>query len=81
MTNAVRGGFDEGAARSILEPLLRSGRVKGNKDTFLAAADFLNLLVEETLQRCKIEAERDSAAVITIDHFRRVLPQLLLDFC
>lgn len=71
-------GFDERSAQDLLGPLMK---LKGNKEVFGLCADLLNVLVAEALQRARIEAQREDVSVITVEHFKRVLPQLLLDFC
>jgi histone H3/H4 len=73
---SLKKGFKEDDIKILLE-------VCSKKPTSKAAAltaDVLNMLVEECLKRANEEARKENSDTVELEHLRRILPKLMIDF-
>ncbi|KAI0228129.1 Centromere protein X [Lamellibrachia satsuma] len=71
--------FKQETVVKLMQLHFKDDKVKINADTAKLAAEVLRVFVAEGAARASKVAEDESSAVVTIEHFEKVLPQLLLD--
>ncbi len=72
--------FKQETVQKLLANAFKEEKTKLPADMAKLVAEVMKVFVQEACCRAKANAEAESSDVITIEHFEKILPQLLLDF-
>ncbi|XP_051570505.1 centromere protein X [Myxocyprinus asiaticus] len=72
--------FKKETISKLLTLFFREDKTKASSDAVLLMAEMLKVFVEEAARRTVKQADSEDCDTVDIEHFEKVLPQLLLDF-
>ncbi|KAL4658174.1 centromere protein X isoform X2 [Arapaima gigas] len=72
--------FKKETVGKLLSLNFKDEKTKVTGDAVVLMAEMLKIFVEEAARRCQKQAEVENCDVVDIEHFEKILPQLLLDF-
>ncbi|KAL0993474.1 hypothetical protein UPYG_G00108490 [Umbra pygmaea] len=72
--------FKKETVSKLLTLFFREERTRVSADAALLMTEMLYVFVEEAAQRTMKQAESEDCDKMDIEHFEKILPQLLLDF-
>ncbi|XP_075998793.1 centromere protein X [Genypterus blacodes] len=73
-------GFKKETVSKLLSSFFKEDKTKIGGDAALLMAEMLKVFVEEAAVRSLKQAESEDCDQVDIEHFEKILPQLLLDF-
>ncbi|XP_062265049.1 centromere protein X [Platichthys flesus] len=73
-------GFRKETVDKLLKGFFKEEKNKLSGDAALLMAELLKVFVEEAAVRSLKQAESEDCNQVDIEHFEKILPQLLLDF-
>ncbi|XP_035472167.2 centromere protein X [Scophthalmus maximus] len=73
-------GFRKDTVSKLLSGSFKEDKTKLSGDAALLMAEMLKVFVQEAAVRSLKQAESEDSDQVDIEHFEKVLPQLLLDF-
>ncbi|XP_047457332.1 centromere protein X [Mugil cephalus] len=72
--------FKKETVSKLLTSFFKEDKTKLSGDAALLMADVLKVFVQEASVRSQKQAESEDCDQVDIEHFEKILPQLLLDF-
>ncbi|XP_008327784.1 centromere protein X [Cynoglossus semilaevis] len=72
--------FKKETVGKVLSRSFREEKTKLSGDATLLMAEMLKVFVREAAVRSQKQAESENCDQVEIEHFEKILPQLLLDF-
>ncbi|XP_053194389.1 centromere protein X [Scomber japonicus] len=72
--------FKKETVRKLLSSFFKEDKTKLSGDAVLLMAEMLKVFVQEAAVRSQKQAESEDSHQVDIEHFEKILPQLLLDF-
>ncbi|XP_041853729.1 centromere protein X isoform X2 [Melanotaenia boesemani] len=72
--------FKKETIQKILSSSFKEDKTKLSGDAALLMAEMLKVFVQEAVVRSLKQAESEDCDQVEIEHFEKILPQLLLDF-
>ncbi|KAM6956908.1 centromere protein X [Aplochiton taeniatus] len=72
--------FKKETVSKLLSSFFKEDKTKLSSDAVVLMAEMLKVFVKEAAQRSIKQAESEDCDKVDIDHFEKILPQLLLDF-
>jgi len=72
--------FKEETISKLLQQHLSNQKIKVNASALKLITELLRVFVSEGFIRANKEAASEKCPLVTIEHFEKILPQLLLDF-
>ncbi|XP_013865500.1 centromere protein X [Austrofundulus limnaeus] len=72
--------FKKETVSKLLSSFFKEDKTKLSGDASLLMAEMLKVFVQEAAVRSQKQAESEDCNQVEIEHFEKVLPQLLLDF-
>ncbi|XP_022065974.1 centromere protein X [Acanthochromis polyacanthus] len=72
--------FKKETISRLLSSFFNEDRTKLSGDATLLMAEMLKIFVQEAAVRSQKQAESEDCDQVDIEHFEKILPQLLLDF-
>ncbi|XP_022608336.1 centromere protein X [Seriola lalandi dorsalis] len=73
-------GFKKDTVSKLLSCFFKEEKTKLSGDAALLMAEMLKIFVQEAAVRSQKQAESEDCDQVDIEHFEKILPQLLLDF-
>ncbi|XP_060882288.1 centromere protein X [Labrus mixtus] len=73
-------GFKKETVSKLLSSFFKEEKTKLSGDAALLVAEMLRVFVQEAAVRSQKQAESEDCDQVDIEHFEKILPQLLLDF-
>ncbi|XP_037544948.1 centromere protein X [Nematolebias whitei] len=73
-------GFRKETVVKLLSSFFKEDKTKLSGDAALLMSEMLKVFVQEAAVRSQKQAESEDCNQVEIEHFEKVLPQLLLDF-
>lgn len=64
----------------LLQTNFKDEKTKLSSDATKLTAELLKLFVQEAIHRAAKQAKNEPSNEVTLEHFEKILPQLLLDF-
>ncbi|KAK6187181.1 hypothetical protein SNE40_005262 [Patella caerulea] len=71
--------FKQKTVQNILQEHFKDDKTKINTDAVKLVTEVSRIFVLEAATRAAIQAKKDMSDEVMIDHFEKILPQLLLD--
>ncbi|XP_077590545.1 centromere protein X [Stigmatopora nigra] len=72
--------FKKETVSKLLSSFFKEDKTRLSVEATLLMAEMLKIFVQEAAVRCVKQAEREDSDQVEIEHFEKILPQLLLDF-
>uniref|UniRef100_A0A671YR94 Centromere protein X n=2 Tax=Sparus aurata TaxID=8175 RepID=A0A671YR94_SPAAU len=72
--------FKKDTVSKLLASFFKEDKTRLGGDATLLMADMLKIFVQEAAVRSLKQAESEDCDQVDIEHFEKILPQLLLDF-
>lgn len=72
--------FRKETVNKLLSSFFKEDKTKLSGDAALLMAEMLKVFVQEAAVRSQKQAESEDCDLVEIEHFEKILPQLLLDF-
>ncbi|XP_002742025.1 centromere protein X-like [Saccoglossus kowalevskii] len=72
--------FKQETVAKLLQNAFKDEKTRINSDALELATEYLRIFVAEAAHRAAAQAQAASFDVVGIEHFEKILPQLLLDF-
>ncbi|CAG5897818.1 centromere protein X [Menidia menidia] len=72
--------FKKETVSKLLSGFFKEEKTKLSGDAALLMAEMLKVFVQEAAVRSQKQAESEDCDQVDIEHFEKILPQLLLDF-
>ncbi|XP_064623293.1 centromere protein X-like [Lineus longissimus] len=72
--------FKQETISKLLNLHFKDEKTKVSTDAAIMASEVTRIFVAEAILRSSKRAQNESSNIINIDHFEKILPQLLLDF-
>ncbi|XP_042248030.1 centromere protein X [Thunnus albacares] len=72
--------FKKDTVHKLLSSFFKEDKTKLSGDAVLLMAEMLKIFVQEAAVRSQKQAESEDCDQVDIEHFEKILPQLLLDF-
>ncbi|XP_026215652.1 centromere protein X [Anabas testudineus] len=72
--------FKKETVKKLLSSFFREDKTKISSDAVLLMVEMLKVFVQEAAVRSQKQAESEDCDQVDIEHFEKILPQLLLDF-
>lgn len=72
--------FKKETISKLLTSFFKEDKTRLSGDAVLLMAEMLKLFVQEAALRSQKQAESEDCDQIDIEHYEKILPQLLLDF-
>ncbi|KAM8723539.1 centromere protein X [Acanthopagrus latus] len=72
--------FKKDTVSKLLTSFFKEDKTRLGGDATLLMADMLKIFVQEAAVRSLKQAESEDCDQVDIEHFEKILPQLLLDF-
>ncbi|XP_071386629.1 centromere protein X [Centroberyx affinis] len=72
--------FKKETVSKLLSSFFKEDKTKLSGDAALLMAEMLKVFVQEAAMRSMKQAESEDCDQVDIEHFEKILPQLLLDF-
>ncbi|KAK9535124.1 hypothetical protein VZT92_007525 [Zoarces viviparus] len=73
-------GFKKETVCKLLSGFFKEDRTRLSGDAVLLMTELLKIFVQEAAVRSQKQAESEDCDQVDIEHFEKILPQLLLDF-
>ncbi|XP_033499974.1 centromere protein X [Epinephelus lanceolatus] len=73
-------GFKKETVSKLLSSFFKEDKTRLSGDAVLLMAEMLKVFVQEAAVRSQKQAEAEDCDQVEIEHFEKILPQLLLDF-
>ncbi|TDH02970.1 hypothetical protein EPR50_G00157960 [Perca flavescens] len=73
-------GFKKETVIKLLSSSFKEDKTRLSGDAALLMAELLKVFVQEAAVRSQKQAESEDCDQVDIEHFEKILPQLLLDF-
>ncbi|KAM9843436.1 centromere protein X [Aulostomus maculatus] len=73
-------GFNRDTISKLLSSFLKEDKTRLSGDAVQLMAEMLKIFVQEAAVRSLKQAESEDCDQVDIEHFEKILPQLLLDF-
>ncbi|KAM6913704.1 centromere protein X [Lycodopsis pacificus] len=73
-------GFKKETVSKLLSGFFKEDRTRLSGDAVLLMTELLRIFVQEAAVRSQKQAESEDCDLVDIEHFEKILPQLLLDF-
>ncbi|XP_031723882.1 centromere protein X [Anarrhichthys ocellatus] len=73
-------GFKKETVSKLLSGFFKEDRTRLSSDAVLLVTELLKIFVQEAAVRSQKQAESEDCDQVDIEHFEKILPQLLLDF-
>uniref|UniRef100_A0A3B3ZI66 Centromere protein X n=1 Tax=Periophthalmus magnuspinnatus TaxID=409849 RepID=A0A3B3ZI66_9GOBI len=64
----------------LLSSFFKEEKTRCNSDVVVLMAEMLKIFVQEAAVRSQKQAEAEDCNQVDIEHFEKIVPQLLLDF-
>ncbi|XP_073690468.1 centromere protein X [Garra rufa] len=72
--------FKKETVSKLLTRSFKEDKTKVSSDAVVLVAEMLKVFVEEATRRAVKQADSEDCDTVDIEHFEKILPQLLLDF-
>ncbi|XP_029364921.1 centromere protein X [Echeneis naucrates] len=72
--------FKKDTVSKLLSSFFKEEKTRVSGDAVLLMAEMLKIFVEEAAARSQKQAKSEDYDQVEIEHFEKILPQLLLDF-
>ncbi|KAJ8263872.1 hypothetical protein GJAV_G00142380 [Gymnothorax javanicus] len=72
--------FKKETVSKLLSMFFKDEKTRVSGDAVLLMAEMLKIFVQEAARRAAKQADTEDCDTVDIDHFEKILPQLLLDF-
>ncbi|KAG7504696.1 centromere protein X [Solea senegalensis] len=72
--------FKKETVGKLLSGFFKEDKTKLSSDATLLMAEILKVFVQEAAMRSQKQAQSEDCDQVDIEHFEKILPQLLLDF-
>ncbi|XP_036376494.1 centromere protein X [Megalops cyprinoides] len=72
--------FKKETVSKLLSLFFKDDKTRASGDAVLLMAEMLKIFVHEAARRAAKQADAEDSDVVDIEHFEKILPQLLLDF-
>ncbi|XP_058509489.1 centromere protein X [Solea solea] len=72
--------FKKETVGKLLSGFFKEDKTKLSSDAALLMAEILKVFVQEAAMRSQKQAQSEDCDQVDIEHFEKILPQLLLDF-
>ncbi|XP_024128263.1 centromere protein X [Oryzias melastigma] len=72
--------FKKETVHKLLSSFFKEEKTKLSSEAALLMAEMLKVFVQEAAIRSQKQAESEECDQVDIEHFEKILPQLLLDF-
>ncbi|KAI1886467.1 hypothetical protein AGOR_G00196050 [Albula goreensis] len=72
--------FKKETVGKLLSLFFRDEKTRVSSDAATLMTEMLKVFVQEAARRAAKQAETEDSHTVDIDHFEKILPQLLLDF-
>ncbi|XP_026179903.1 centromere protein X [Mastacembelus armatus] len=72
--------FKKNTVSKLLSSFFKEDKTRLSSDAVLLMAEILKVFVQEAAVRSQKQAESEDCDQVDIEHFEKILPQLLLDF-
>ncbi|XP_020790959.1 centromere protein X [Boleophthalmus pectinirostris] len=72
--------FKKETVNKLLSSFFKEDKTKLSGDAVVLMAEMLKIFVQEAAVRSQKQAEAEDCNQVDIEHFEKILPQLLLDF-
>ncbi|XP_077980657.1 centromere protein X-like [Glandiceps talaboti] len=76
----ISATFKTETIHKLLQNSFKDEKTRINNDALILATEYLKVFVAESVARAKVQAKAASSDVVDVQHYEKVLPQLLLDF-
>uniref|UniRef100_G3PAR2 Centromere protein X n=1 Tax=Gasterosteus aculeatus aculeatus TaxID=481459 RepID=G3PAR2_GASAC len=73
-------GFKKETVSKLLSSFFKEDKTRLSGDAVLLMTEMLKIFVQEAAVRSQKQAESEDCDQVDIEHFEKILPQLLLDF-
>nr|XP_046272064.1 centromere protein X [Scatophagus argus] len=73
-------GFKKETVAKLLSSFFKEDKTRLSGDAALLMTEMLRVFVQEAAVRAQKQAESEDCHEVDIEHFEKILPQLLLDF-
>uniref|UniRef100_A0A3Q4B8H2 Centromere protein X n=1 Tax=Mola mola TaxID=94237 RepID=A0A3Q4B8H2_MOLML len=73
-------GFRKDTVSKLLSSFFKEDKTRLSGDAALLMAEMLRVFAREAAVRAQKQAESEDCDRVDIEHFEKILPQLLLDF-
>ncbi|XP_042361532.1 LOW QUALITY PROTEIN: centromere protein X [Plectropomus leopardus] len=73
-------GFKKETVSKLLSSFFKEDKTRLSGDAVLLMVEMLKVFVQEAAVRSQKQAESEDCDQVDIEHFEKILPQLLLDF-
>ncbi|XP_051244966.1 centromere protein X isoform X1 [Dicentrarchus labrax] len=73
-------GFKKETVSKLLSSFFKEDKTRLGGDAVLLMTEMLKVFVQEAAVRSQKQAESEDCDQVDIEHFEKILPQLLLDF-
>ncbi|KAM3597967.1 uncharacterized protein V6R79_011877 [Siganus canaliculatus] len=73
-------GFKKDTVSKLLSGFFKEEKTRLSGDAVLLMTEMLRVFVQEAAVRSQKQAESEDCDQVDIEHFEKILPQLLLDF-
>ncbi|CAJ1075093.1 hypothetical protein PFLUV_G00177130 [Xyrichtys novacula] len=73
-------GFKKELVKKLLSSSFRDDDTKIGENAARLMAEMLKIFVQEAAERSQKQADSEGCDQVDIEHFEKILPQLLLDF-
>ncbi|XP_043924154.1 centromere protein X [Protopterus annectens] len=72
--------FKKETVSKLMAMYFKDKKTKMSGDAVLAMRELLRVFVTEAAVRAARQAQSENSGLVDIDHFEKILPQLMLDF-
>ncbi|XP_005989116.1 centromere protein X [Latimeria chalumnae] len=72
--------FKKETVGKLLSLYFTDDKIRVSSDAVLLMKEMVNIFVREAAARAAKQAHAEDSIVVDIEHFEKILPQLLLDF-
>ncbi|XP_072298298.1 centromere protein X [Eucyclogobius newberryi] len=72
--------FKKETVNKLLTSFFKEDKTRLSSDAVVLMAEMLKIFVQEAAVRSQKQAEAEDCEQVDIEHFEKILPQLLLDF-
>ncbi|XP_015211368.1 centromere protein X [Lepisosteus oculatus] len=72
--------FKKETVNKLLSLFFKDEKTRVSSDALILMAEMLKVFVQEAAERSVKQAVTEDSESVDIDHFEKILPQLLLDF-
>ncbi|KAM9346141.1 centromere protein X [Symphorus nematophorus] len=72
--------FKKDTVKKLLSSFFKEDNTRLSGDAVLLMSEMLKVFVQEAAVRSQKQAESENCDQVDVEHFEKILPQLLLDF-